>query len=199
MTSGQARPAGLFVVDDRQRIVEWSDAAAAMTGLPGDRVLGRPVPRDTLVELLWPGIDPDVGASRFYVVVHTLRQVVEPSASGHRWVFIRSDEDCYSFDTRAPGWLDIEEFRASVASGQGAEEAGAAGGPAAKGTPPEAHRVPLARRAPGRSAAAVPGLPGPTAARSRHRAAPGDRAPRRARAEWAGGVRRSVSEESLLA
>jgi DNA-binding SARP family transcriptional activator len=111
MTSGRARPAGLF---------------KALTLL---KILlvhaGRPVPRDMLVELLWPGIDPSVGASRFCVVVHTLRQVVEPSASGHRWVFIQSDEDCYSFDTRAPGWLDIEEFRASVARGHGAEEAGA--------------------------------------------------------------------------
>lgn len=33
---------GLFAIDARQRVVEWSDAAAALTGLPAERALSRP-------------------------------------------------------------------------------------------------------------------------------------------------------------
>ncbi len=86
---------------------------------------GRSVPADTLVEWLWPGIDPAAGAGRLQVIVHALRRVLEPEGSGQRWAFVRRDADGYSFDPRAGCRLDVEEFRASIALAQRAERSGA--------------------------------------------------------------------------
>ena len=78
---------------------------------------GRPMSRDALAELLWPGADPQAAANRLYVLVHALRRVVEPTPRGKSWLYIRSDGDHYYFNREAPCSLDVEEFRESVALG----------------------------------------------------------------------------------
>ncbi len=79
---------------------------------------GRPVARDALVELLWPEADPRTAANRLHVLVHALRQAIEPSQRRGGWLFVRCEGDRYSFNPAAPFRLDISEFREYVSLGE---------------------------------------------------------------------------------
>lgn len=82
---------------------------------------GRPVPKDILIELLWPEVEPEAGAGRLRVIVHALRQLVEPSGHRGKWMFIHNEGDRYSFNPQAPCRIDVEEFRTLVDLGRRAE------------------------------------------------------------------------------
>lgn len=85
---------------------------------------GRPVPRDTLIEALWPESDPHKTASRLYVVVHALREILEPDGAGGGPALIRTDGDRYVFAADGRCWLDLSEYRGAILRGQQAEAAG---------------------------------------------------------------------------
>jgi DNA-binding SARP family transcriptional activator len=85
---------------------------------------GRRVSRDALEELLWPEADPEAAANRFYVLVHTLRRLVEPSHQNQHWVFICNDGDRYYFNPGASYRLDIREFREYISLGERQERQG---------------------------------------------------------------------------
>ncbi len=85
---------------------------------------GRPISRDALTELLWPESDPQAAANRLYVLVHALRQIVEPSPRDKNWLYVRSDGDRYYLDREAQYELDVEEFRKSVSIGNQLERDG---------------------------------------------------------------------------
>ncbi len=88
----------------------------------------RPVPREVLTEWLWPETDPDAATNRLYVLIHALRQMVEPERRGSGWVFIRSDGDSYCLSPEAPYRLDVAEFREHVSLGERLEREGDAEG-----------------------------------------------------------------------
>ena len=85
---------------------------------------GRRVSRDALEELLWPEADPEAAANRFYVLVHTLRRLVEPTHQDQHWVFICNEGDRYYFNPEAPYRLDIREFREDISLGELQERQG---------------------------------------------------------------------------
>lgn len=85
---------------------------------------GRPVPRDALMELLWPETDPRTAANRLYVLVHTLRRTIEPSRDGSHWTYVLSDGDRYYFNMNAPFRLDLQEFRRLLDLGKRLESDG---------------------------------------------------------------------------
>lgn len=85
---------------------------------------GRPVPRDVLMELLWPETDPRTAANRLYVLVHTLRRVIEPSGEGPPWTYVLSDSDRYCFNMNASFSLDLQEFRRLLDLGKQLESDG---------------------------------------------------------------------------
>ena len=85
---------------------------------------GRPVAKDTLIELLWPEAEPEAGASRLYVVVHALRRLVEPPGRSGKWVFIQNEGDRYYFNTQASCRIDVREFKALLALGKKTEATG---------------------------------------------------------------------------
>jgi DNA-binding SARP family transcriptional activator len=85
---------------------------------------GRPVPRDVLVELLWPEADPEATANRLYVLMHTLRRVVEPLHQDQRWVYVCGGGNRYYFNPDAPFRLDVREFLENVSLGERLERAG---------------------------------------------------------------------------
>lgn len=89
---------------------------------------GRPVPRDVLAECLWPETDPEAATNRLYVLIHALRQMVEPERRGRGWVFIRNDGDRYFLNPEAPYRLDVAEFREHVGLGERLEREGDAEG-----------------------------------------------------------------------
>ena len=76
----------------------------------------QPVPRDVLLELLWPGEDPARTASRLSVTLSTLRSVLDPDKRFEPNQFVASD--------RGAAWLvvdhvavDLEEFLDAAAAG----------------------------------------------------------------------------------
>lgn len=86
--------------------------------------LGRPLPKDTLMEFLWPETAPEAGANRLYVVTHALRKVIEPPGAEGRWSYIHGKDGCYYFDTESPSLIDTKEFKRLVGLGKAEEEKG---------------------------------------------------------------------------
>ncbi len=89
-------------------------------------VHGRQVPKETLMEWLWPEVEPQAGAGRLHVVVHALRQVLEPAPAAGVWRFVQGDADGYRFDAGGACLVDLEELRVAIAAGERAEKAGEA-------------------------------------------------------------------------
>ena len=85
---------------------------------------GHQISRDALVEFLWPEADPEAGTNRLYVLVHALRQIVEPSEHGQHWNFICSDGDRYYFNSDGSCWLDVKEFHGYIDLGERLERVG---------------------------------------------------------------------------
>lgn len=84
---------------------------------------GRPAPIETLIEWLWPESDPRAGANRLYVVVHALRELIEPAGAAGDWSLVRTSGDNYVLDASGC-WIDLVEFRAALDAGRRAESAG---------------------------------------------------------------------------
>ncbi len=78
---------------------------------------GRPVPYDQLAEMLKPEADPELAVNRLHVLVHTLRQLLEPSAQ-RPWLFIRNRGGGYYFNRDAPYRLDLQAFLDSAELGE---------------------------------------------------------------------------------
>ncbi|MBI2848606.1 MAG: GAF domain-containing protein [Chloroflexi bacterium] len=85
---------------------------------------GRPVSKETLIELLWPEVEPSAGAGRLYTVVHALRRLVEPPGHEGKWLFVQNEGDQYWFNTKGPCRIDVREFKMLVEAGKRAEARG---------------------------------------------------------------------------
>jgi DNA-binding SARP family transcriptional activator len=75
---------------------------------------GRPQPKETLIEALWPDADPEARSSQFYVLVHELRRLVEDADARQRWRFICNQKDLYYFNRDGSCWVDFVQFRSLV-------------------------------------------------------------------------------------
>lgn len=85
---------------------------------------GHPLSSDTLMELLWPGVSPDLGLGRLHVVVHDLRRLLEAPDTRGKWLYIQRDGENYVFNLGAPCYIDVREFRLLVQTAQRAEARG---------------------------------------------------------------------------
>ncbi|MBI2865810.1 MAG: GAF domain-containing protein [Chloroflexi bacterium] len=85
---------------------------------------GSRVPKDTLIDHLWPEDPLRVRTSQFYVLVHELRRLLEPADARGNWVFVRNEGDRYYFNQQGPYRIDVREFEATVHLGQKAEAEG---------------------------------------------------------------------------
>lgn len=88
----------------------------------------RPLSRDTLIEMLWPGAGPGARTRQFHVLIHELRKLLEPQGRLGNGLYVHSDGDRYAFSTQAPSWIDTLEFctlleRARTADASGKERA----------------------------------------------------------------------------
>jgi DNA-binding SARP family transcriptional activator len=70
---------------------------------------GRPFPRDELVESLWPGLEPTVGANRLRVAVYELRRRL--AQAGAERSIVRHQRGCYLFDPQARIRIDAHDFQ----------------------------------------------------------------------------------------
>ncbi|MCC7079027.1 MAG: GAF domain-containing protein [Burkholderiales bacterium] len=83
----------------------------------------QPQCKDALIEMLWPGADPDVRTRQLHVLVHELRKLIEPGSHAGGWLYVRSQADRYAFNTQSACWLDTAQFRALLDLGRKAEAA----------------------------------------------------------------------------
>jgi DNA-binding SARP family transcriptional activator len=80
-----------------------------------------PVPRDVLMEVFWPGADPDAARNRLHVALSGVRQVLRDA-----WPrpVIERRVDAYRISDSVAVWSDVEQFEASHLAGSRAEAAG---------------------------------------------------------------------------
>lgn len=83
----------------------------------------RPQCKDVLIEMLWPGADPDVRTRQFHVLVHELRKLIEPPNRRGERRYVCSRADRYWFETRSSCWIDMIEFRGLLDLARNAEAA----------------------------------------------------------------------------
>ena len=72
----------------------------------------RHVPKDALIEMLWPEGHPGAGATSLKVVAHKLRTALEPEKeAGDGGMWIEAVHGTYRLNPGAPIWLDVDTFR----------------------------------------------------------------------------------------
>jgi len=71
----------------------------------------RPVPRDQLMELLWPGVAPTVAGNRLSVLLSTVRDVLQPAPMGE--APLTATDGAVSLN-RAEVRVDVEDFLAQA-------------------------------------------------------------------------------------
>jgi DNA-binding SARP family transcriptional activator len=76
---------------------------------------GRPVPRDVLMESLWPGEDPAVVGNRLSVALSVLRAVLDPEKRFGPEQYVRGDRSAVSLDISRLS-LDVETFLRDAAA-----------------------------------------------------------------------------------
>jgi DNA-binding SARP family transcriptional activator len=71
----------------------------------------RPLPKDVLIDLLWPRADPVTGAGSLKVAAHNLRSSLEPDkAIGEPGAWIVARNGTYGLDREARVEIDTERF-----------------------------------------------------------------------------------------
>ena len=79
---------------------------------------GRPVPRESLMELLWPEGDPARTSGNLRVVLHVLRRALEPEVNGAETSsFVVCAGDLVHLEPSSGIWVDAEEFVRQAGAG----------------------------------------------------------------------------------
>lgn len=71
---------------------------------------GAAVSRDTLIEHLWPEVDPETGANRLHVALHALRGVLRQALPGANTRLVQHRHGHYRLDIDALGTVDAFQF-----------------------------------------------------------------------------------------
>ena len=86
---------------------------------------GRSLPRDRVLDALWPEMEQDAAANNLRVTVNRLTKALEPDRpDGAPPSYIVQQGDTYSFNIASDHELDSTEFANAVAEGQRAERRG---------------------------------------------------------------------------
>jgi DNA-binding SARP family transcriptional activator len=85
----------------------------------------RRVPRDELLEALWPGLSPDSAALALNTTFSDLRRILEPYlGKGQPSRYLLRDEETLALNPAAETWYDVAAFEQAVrAGGQAARQA----------------------------------------------------------------------------
>jgi DNA-binding SARP family transcriptional activator len=82
----------------------------------------RTIPKDALIEMLWPDAEPSAGATSLKVTAHKLRVALDPRQSRFPWII--SDNGTYRLNHEAPIWIDADIFRQHYDRGRSFQNAG---------------------------------------------------------------------------
>lgn len=73
------------------------------------------IPKDVLLEWLWPDTDPEITRNRFHVALSSLRKVLEPDLKrGMPSAYILRQKDAYRLEIENEGGIDFREFLTEV-------------------------------------------------------------------------------------
>lgn len=96
---------------DSRPIREWhSQKAKSLMGLLLER-RGRPLPREVLMEALWPGTEPSSANNNLKSTARALRQIlgsVGESNGDFSWLLFR--DGCYMLNPDGILWTDVDQF-----------------------------------------------------------------------------------------
>jgi LuxR family maltose regulon positive regulatory protein len=86
---------------------------------------GRAIPRDRVLDALWPEMELDAAANNLRVTVNRLTKALEPDRpDGAPPTYLIQQGDTYSFNINSDHQFDAADFAAAVAEGQRAERRG---------------------------------------------------------------------------
>lgn len=80
------------------------------------------VPKDVLIELLWPDADPDSGRRALHQAVYTIRKSLRDADPGGDLIVF--EDDAYRINPGLPTWCDVEEFEQLIDLAHRAETRG---------------------------------------------------------------------------
>jgi DNA-binding SARP family transcriptional activator len=107
------------VLRDGSAVEHWrrSKSRALLKYLVARR---QPVPRDALLEILWPDAAPEDALNNLRVVLHALRADLRSIAGveGRDVDYILGDGNTFQLNPSAPVWVDADAFSAHVALGR---------------------------------------------------------------------------------
>lgn len=107
----------------------------AITGWPSSRAKllfrylvsyrQRRIPRDQLMEALWPEADPHASSNSLRVAVHALRQLLAADGDDRtKGAFILFEDGAYTWSSRLDFWVDVEQFERHWQAGRRLEKEG---------------------------------------------------------------------------
>jgi DNA-binding SARP family transcriptional activator/ATP/maltotriose-dependent transcriptional regulator MalT len=86
---------------------------------------GRVLPREWILETLWPDMDADAAANNLRVTINRMSKAIEPDRpDGAPSSYIIQQADTYSFNLNADHELDATQFVIAVEEGREADQAG---------------------------------------------------------------------------
>jgi ATP/maltotriose-dependent transcriptional regulator MalT/DNA-binding SARP family transcriptional activator len=86
---------------------------------------GRALPRDRVLEALWPEMEPDAAANNLRVTLNRLGKAIEPDRpEGAPPAYLLSQGDTYGFNSASDHQIDAADFAEAVAEGQRATRRG---------------------------------------------------------------------------
>ncbi len=84
---------------------------------------GHQVPRDVLVDLLWPDADAEVGRRNLHQVIYSLRRALREASTDTTGVIVH-ENDSYRLDERVDLWIDVATFEQHVSEARRRAQAG---------------------------------------------------------------------------
>lgn len=86
---------------------------------------GRMLPRERIMDMLWPGLDTEAAANNLRVTLSRLTKALEPERpEGAPPCYVLQHSDTYGFNSDSDHELDTVKFATAVATGQRAEQQG---------------------------------------------------------------------------
>jgi DNA-binding SARP family transcriptional activator len=116
---------GIWRGDQEVRDRDWRSSKARQLFQLLLTERGRTLPRDRVLEALWPEMEPDAAANNLRVTLNRLGKAVEPDRpEGAPPAYLIQQGDTYGFNVESDHYLDAADFADAVAKGQRAARRG---------------------------------------------------------------------------
>jgi DNA-binding SARP family transcriptional activator len=112
------------VYQDDQVITDWPSGKGKCIFKYMIANRGRPIPKDVLMDLFWPGAGPDAARNNLNVAIFGLRQALRVARPDFSHIPYRDDH--YLLNPSMALWVDVEEFLVHYEAGRNLERKGKA-------------------------------------------------------------------------